>query len=259
LAGNLITQPGGAVDMTVSNQVGIENSFSIKNSVIGLINGDGIPGERFQERITDNPDIVNKSKVDYYNLAGETSQTSWADLEQANGSGIDFKEGIQNTRPLKMAYYTLKNDAYVAKLGDPALLDYYDIETDFIGNVRTISDNAIAAGPLQGVYGLTQLNDPEVPDYIPPFTGISSPSALAKENIRVIGKVSNGILGVDFGSLVGRAKGELIAVNGQVVENVFDVNVIGKGYYNVKTGVPGLYLLRVTINDKTFTQRLILH
>jgi hypothetical protein len=260
LAGNYNTDNNGATDMTWNSYAGIENGLVIKNSMIGLIHGNGIDRDRFQARIADNEEIENKSKVDYYNLGGDIAQESWMILDKEDGSGIAFEEGIQTTRTYRMGYYTfIDANAYAAKLGDPALLADHDIDTDFTGNERTVSGGTIAAGPLQGVYGYTKLNDPEIPDYIPPFTGISSPSALAKENIRVIGTVSNGILGVDFGNLVGRAKGELVAVNGQVVENVFDVNVIGKGYYNVKTSVPGLYLLRVTINDKTFTQRLILH
>jgi hypothetical protein len=88
-------------------------------------------------------------------------------------------------------------------------------------------------------------------------TGIVAPNALLqKANIRIIGAVANGVLGVDFGAIKGQAKGDLISLTGQVVEKVFNLSVVGKGYYNV-TAQPGIYLLRVTNAGNTYTQKVI--
>jgi hypothetical protein len=88
-------------------------------------------------------------------------------------------------------------------------------------------------------------------------TGIDVPAAsLQKENIRIIGVVENGILGVDFGQVKGLVKGELISLTGQVVENVFNNYAVGKGYYNVNAQ-PGVYLLRVTNNGNSYVQKVL--
>jgi hypothetical protein len=231
----------GAIDMGLSNNPVIPQNIVFKNSIVGLISGVSDP----TFNILDNANIPTKSLINMYSLGGESAQSNYVELDV---SGVNFQDGLQRTVDFKMPYFTLKDaTVYAAKLGDPALLAAYDVSDDQLLANRTIAaDGSIFAGSVQAVVG------DQIYVGIKPLT-VSQPS----ENIRILGTVSNGILGVDFGSLVGRAKGELISINGQVVEKVFDLNVIGKGYYNVKTTTPGIYLLKVTLNGKNYTQRLI--
>jgi hypothetical protein len=246
IAGNT-TENEGAVDLGFSSTPGIADGLVIKNSIIGLISGVDagvIPAAVDKAGI--NPSLVNE-----YNLGGQTAQIDWATLDQ---SGIDWTDGLQSTSGFGMPFYTLTSaDVYAAKMGDPALLANYDLNTDLFGVQRTVTAGAIFAGPVQSVVEFA-------PDVLDPQTGIQTPSIQKNSTaIRIIGTVSNGILGVDFGNLSGRAKGELISVTGQVVENVFNLNVVGKGYYNVKTTAQGVYILRVTMNGKAYTTPLILN
>jgi hypothetical protein len=261
--GNWITQPGGATDITISPTAGIADNLVIKNSMIGLIHSGALEDAVFQGRISDNPAIATKSKVNYYNFGGETTQPDWMILDKEDGSGLDFADGIQATRTRKMSFYTYESaNSYGVKLGDPALLsEYGDTDVDFLGKARAISGGAIAAGPLQGLYGDTnkRTNDPETPDFISNIldqTGISSPSGVVKDINLITPLVSNGVVGVNFGELHGQAKGELISLNGQVVDRVFNTVVVGKGYYNVNAA-PGVYILKVTIEGQIFAKRLI--
>ncbi|GHT62168.1 hypothetical protein FACS189451_05870 [Bacteroidia bacterium] len=224
----------------------------VKNSIIGLMSGypDG-------EAVTleDNAAIPTASLVNMYRLGSEDDQPNYADLDV---SGIDFADGLQLSSDFKMPYYTLKsNTVTAAKLGDPALLLDRDLDVDmFLVKRATAADGSIFAGPVQSVTGEAVVNDAGWEDNLP--TGIISPKAplVQKDNIQIIGTVSNGILGVNYGNLKGQAKGELISLTGQVVENVFNINVVGKGYYNVNAA-PGVYVLRVTIAGNVYSQKLI--
>jgi len=243
--GNTCDNGEGAVDIGCSATPGIASTFVFKNSIVGLISGaDVIPAA--VDKVGINPSLINE-----YSLGGEAAQVDWAALDQ---SGIDFVDGLQVTSGFGMPFYTLTSaDVYAAKMGDPALLANYDVDTDLFGVKRTITGGAIFAGPVQSVVEYA-------PDVTDPVAGLTAPKVQKNSNaIRVIGTVSNGILGVDFGNLGGRAKGELISMTGQVVENVFDRNVVGKGYYNVKTTAQGVYILRVTMNGNAYTTRVILN
>jgi hypothetical protein len=238
LAGN-----EGAVDIRANDVTGIESGWVFKNSIVGLISG--IDPSRIptpQDKAGINPSLINM-----YNIGGESAQPNWTDWDV---SGVDFDDQPLFTTGFRMPYYTLKDaNAYAAKLGDPALLADYDSNTDMFGVERTITGGAIFAGPVQSVTGDGLAIDP--------MTAIQQIAVpVVKENIRIIGVVSNGILGVDFGTIKGQAKGDLIALTGQVVETVFNRNVVGKGYYNVHV-TPGIYLLRVVTDGNTYTQKLI--
>lgn len=245
VVGNICDNSEGAVDIGCSATPGIASTFVFKNSIVGLISGaDVIPAAVDKAGI--NPSLINE-----YSLGGEAAQVDWVALDQ---SGIDFVDGLQATSGFGMPFYTLTSaDVYAAKMGDPALLANYDVDTDLFGVKRTVTGGAIFAGPVQSVVEYA-------PDVTDPVAGLTAPKVQKNSNaIRVIGTVSNGILGVDFGNLGGRAKGELISMTGQVVENVFDRNVVGKGYYNVKTTAQGVYILRVTMNGNAYTTRVILN
>jgi len=242
VVGNTCVNGEGAVDIGCSATPGIASTFVFKNSIVGLISGaDVIPAAMDKAGI-------NASEINEYNLGGSTAQVDWSTLDN---SGIDFLDGLQAS-PFGMPFYTLNSaDVYSAKMGDPALLANYDVTSDLFKVERAITGGSIFAGPVQSAVGYA----PDVID--PTLTTEVTKVQMNSDAIRVIG-ISNGILGVDFGNLSGRAKGELISMNGQVVENVFDLNVVGKGYYNVKTTAQGVYILRVTMKGNAYTTPLIL-
>ncbi|MDR0864396.1 MAG: T9SS type A sorting domain-containing protein [Candidatus Symbiothrix sp.] len=244
----------GAVDMGVSGFTEARvKDIVFKNSIVGLISGvpvGSVPAAQ------DNASIPNKSKINMYSINGEAAQPDYPVFDT---SGVNYTDGLQITSSFGLPYYTLKNNGYATKLGDPALLDARDVYTDQLLVERIpATDGSIYAGSIQAIVGEDSYNDKNWEDnvMIDYGTAIKNPSALAKQDIRVIGTVSNGILGVDFGELKGQAKGDLISINGQVVEHVFDRSVIGKGYYNTHV-TPGFYILKVTIEGKTFAKRLI--
>ncbi|MDR1610075.1 MAG: T9SS type A sorting domain-containing protein [Candidatus Symbiothrix sp.] len=232
----------GAVDLRADNKVGIESTWVFKNSIVGLISGlepARIPAP--QDKAGINPSLINM-----YNIGGESAQPDWVALDL---SGIDYNSQPLVTAEFGMPYYTLQNaDVYAAKMGDPALLSDYDLNTDMFNETRTVTGGAVFAGPVQSVVGGGVATDPKL--------GIKQILAPAKENIRIVGIVSNGILGVDFGNIKGQAKGDLISLTGQSVETVFNRNVVGKGYYNVHVQ-PGIYLLRVVNGGNTYVQKVI--
>ena len=240
-----------AVDMTVNDIPGIESGFIFKNSIYGLIGG--ISNDRIAARIQDNPNIPTKSKINMYRLADEADQLDYVSLDQ---SGVDFIDGLIKTDAFGLAYYTLETGGYATKLGDPALLADYDTNTDQLLVTRAVTGGTIFAGAVQSV-----VDGGSYDDYgwqskiISHFTGINTPS-VKSQDIRIIGTVKNGILGVDFGSLKGHAVGTLINIAGQEVEKVFDLNVISKGYY-VVNAVPGVYILKVNIEGQTYAQKVI--
>jgi hypothetical protein len=155
-----------------------------------------------------------------------------------------------------MPYYLLTADSKVTKLGDPALLADYDTDADLFGQTRiAAADGSTTAAPTLASVA-DEYDDTGWENNFQ--TGIVAPGISSqKENIRIIGMVENGILGVDFGNVKGLAKGELISLTGQVAENVFNNHVVSKGYYNVNAQ-PGTYLLRVTNNGTIYTQKVVI-
>ncbi len=237
----------GAVD--IRNASDYATQLTVKNSLIGLIQGNSsvvVP--------QDNPDIPTKSNIAMYKLTDdELASLDYATLEN---SGINFGEGVKYSKSFGMPYYLLTAGSTVTKLGDPALLGEYDINSDLFGRIHPIADDgSITAAPTiadtQDEFDDTGWEEKVI-------AGVVSPK-VEKAGIKVINSVvENGILGVDFGELRGLAKGELYSVTGQKVETVFNCNVVSKGYYNVKTSTSGVYLLKVTIEGKTIVQRLII-
>ena len=241
--GNDCDNKEGAIDFGISDKPGIADGFVFKNSIVGLINGidaSVIPAPKDKAGI-------NGSLINMYSLGGGCNP-DWTEMDE---SGVDFTAQPLKTTGFGMPYYTLKDaNVYAAKMGDPALLAEYDRSTDMFDKERTVTGGAIFAGPTQSVTGSQQATDPDIPVSI---KQVASPDT--KENIRIIG-ASNGILGVDFGALRGIAKGTLLNVAGQEVENVFSLNVVGKGYYNIHAA-PGMYILKVEIGGKMYAQKFI--
>jgi hypothetical protein len=237
----------GAVD--IRNGAPYTN-LTVKNSLIGLIQGatDGVT-------ISDNDAIPTKSDIAMYKVADEQAALA-DDVALMETSGIDFAEGVKYSRSFKMPYYLLTADSKITKLGDPVLLADYDVDTDLFDQERTIAaDGSITAAPT--IASVQDEYDDSGWEENLTATGIVSPKAIVPGVKLINTVVENGILGVDFGGLHGLAKGELISINGQVVEKVFNSYAVGKGYYNVKTATPGIYLLRVTIGGQSYATRLI--
>ncbi|MDR1632866.1 MAG: T9SS type A sorting domain-containing protein [Dysgonamonadaceae bacterium] len=229
----------GAVDIRMIPNYATQ--LTVKNSLIGLIQGstDGLVS-------VDNPNIPTKSNIAMYKLV-DTEQAS-LDYALLENSGVNFDQGIRYSASFGMPYYLLTAGSTVTKLGDPALLADYDLNTDLFGQTHTpAADGSISAAPT--------LASTEA-DYDDGALGIVIPNLVQKENFRIIGTVSNGILGVDFGNIKGLVKADLISLAGQVVENVFNTTVVGKGYYNVNVR-PGIYLLRAVNNGNTYVQKVI--
>ncbi|MDR2806120.1 MAG: T9SS type A sorting domain-containing protein, partial [Dysgonamonadaceae bacterium] len=241
-ARNACASNEGAVDISGGSNKATQ--ITVKNSLIGLIKGDDsgiVP--------VDNPNIPTKSNIRMYRIANEDAQPDYSLLEN---SGIDFSEGIKWSKLYDMPYYLLTNGSTVTKLGDPALLADYDLNTDLFEQTRTpAADGSISAAPTLA----STVADFDDTDF--GTTGIVSPKvSLLKENIRIIGTVSNGILGLDFSNLRGQATGTLIDLTGREVEKVFNQIVVGKGYYDIHA-TPGIYILKVDIGGKTYAQKLI--
>jgi hypothetical protein len=247
-ARNLCSSDEGTAAVDISGGVNLAEQLTVKNSLIGLIKGDDtgvLP--------VDNETIPTKSNTRMYKLTdSEAYQTGYASLDE---SGINFDQGMRYSKSFGMPYYLLNEDSKVTKLGDPALLAEYDTDADLFGQTRTeAADGSITAAPTLASTG-DEYDDTGWEENI--RTGIAAPTLpLRNETIRIIGVVENGILGVDFGAVKGLAQGELLTLTGQVAENVFNVNVVGKGYYNV-TVRPGIYLLRVTNKGNQYTQKVI--
>jgi hypothetical protein len=236
----------GAVD--IRNATNYANQLVVKNSLIGLIQGNSnlvVP--------QDNASIPTKSNVALYKIADEQSQLDYALLEPA--TGINYGLGLRFSKSFKMPYYLLEAGGTVTKLGDPALLADYDTNQDLFGNTRTTAaDGSISAAPTVATITDDEYDDSGWEDNL---TAIKAPAtSVGKDNFRVIGAVSNGILGIDFGSLKGQTRGTLISLTGQSVQEVFNCNVVGKGYYNLDAR-KGVYLLRLINNGKVYTQKVI--
>jgi hypothetical protein len=237
----------GAVDIRNAPNYAVQ--LTVKNSLIGFIQGD-------ESVVTpvDNPSISAKSDIAMYKLVSTATAATPEEVASLESSGVDFASGVRYSKSFGMPYYLLAANSKVTKLGDPALLGEYDLNTDIFGNTHPVAaDGSITAAPTVA----TVTNEWDDSGWENNLTGIFSPKvSLAKDNIRIIGTVSNGILGVDFGNIKGQTEGDLISLTGHVVENVFDTMVVSKGYYNVNVR-PGIYLLRVVNGGNTYVQKVI--
>jgi hypothetical protein len=238
----------GAVD--IRNASDYATQLTVKNSLIGLIQGDasGVIVE-------DNPNIPTNSNIGMYKVADETAAQSDV-IALMENSGVNFTQGVRNSKSFQMPYYLLIAGSDITKLGDPILLGNYDLDTDLFDQQRTIAaDYSITAAPtlasVEDEYDDTGWEEKVLP------TGITSPNVTVPGVQLINTVVENGILGINFGELRGAAKAELYSVTGQKLENVFSSIVVSKGYYNLKTATPGIYLLKVTVAGTTSTQRLI--
>ncbi|MCD7971647.1 MAG: T9SS type A sorting domain-containing protein [Candidatus Azobacteroides sp.] len=250
------TENEGAVDIGIDGKVSNGAAdFVFKNSIVGLI-GNADRHSLNANNVFDNPAISNPSLINMYNLVGEDAQPDWNELDV---SGVDISSGLQNTTRLGLRYYTLKdNNVYAANLGDPELLfGDYEIDEDMFRVQRNIAaDGSIFAGAVQSVTGNTRIDDKEIPTIDLITVGIKDSYADSQE-IKLNSVVNRGgLLGIDFGDLKGKAKGELVSLSGQVVETVFDLPVVGKGVYAINAE-PGMYILKITIEGKTVAKKLI--
>lgn len=232
----------GAVDIRAIPNYATQ--LTVKNSLIGLIQGNAsgvIP--------VDNANITTKSNIAMYKIADEEASLDYAALEN---SGVDFNQGLKYSKYYGMPYYLLVEGSPVTKLGDPALLGDYDLDSDLFGRTREIAaDGSITAAP-------TLVDTEDEYDDTPIPNSIFSPKS-DKSGLILIGNIiENGIVGVDFGELKGSAQVELYALTGQKLETVFSGIVVSKGYYNLKTTTSGVYLLKVTVEGKSFAKRLII-
>ncbi|MGB4415842.1 MAG: T9SS type A sorting domain-containing protein [Paludibacter sp.] len=236
----------GAVD--IRNATNYATQLVVKNSLIGLIQGDAsgvIPA--------DNASIPTKSNIAMYKIADEVASLDYASLEN---SGVNFGQGLKYSKSFGMPYYLLTAGSAVTKLGDPVLLGEYDLDSDLFGRIHTIAaDGSITAAPTLANTE-DEYDDTGWEEKI--RTAVVSPRS-ELPGVKLINTiVENGVLGVDFGELRGLATGELYSITGQKLETVFACNVVGKGYYNVKTSTTGIYLLKVTIEGKSIAQRLVI-
>ncbi|MDR0506604.1 MAG: T9SS type A sorting domain-containing protein [Dysgonamonadaceae bacterium] len=237
----------GAVD--IRNAANYANQLTVKNSLIGLIQGDAsgvVP--------VDNPNIPTKSNIAMYKVSTELAQLDYATLENGGaGSGIDYGKGVRYSTPFEMPYYLQIAGSDITKLGDPAVLgDYVNADMFDKEHIRA-ADGSIPAAPTLASTADKQYD--QIPDYNP--TGFTAPKS-AVPGVKLLNNlVNNGLIGIDYGDLRGQAKAELYSVTGQKIENVFSRMVVGKGFYDLKTATPGMYLLKITVAGKTSTQRLI--
>jgi hypothetical protein len=238
----------GAVDISGSSNYAAQ--LTVKNSLIGFIKGDEsgvVP--------VDNASIPTKSDIAMYKLVPTAEVATTEDLA-LESSGINFDQGMKYSKSFGMPYYLLSADSKITKLGDPALLGEYDLNSDIFGNIHTVAaDGSIPAAPTVASVG-DEFDDTGWEDNIL-ATAITSPKLAAPGVKLLVNVIDNGILAIDFGALRGLAKAELYSIAGQKLENVFSGNVVSKGYYNLKTTTPGIYLLKVTVAGVTSTQRLI--
>jgi len=237
----------GAVD--IRNASDYSKQLIVKNSLIGFIQGDAsgvVP--------VDNSSIPTKSNIAMYKIS--TDEVASLDYASLENSGVDFGQGIKYSKSFGMPYYLLTANSTVTKLGDPALLNVYDLNTDLFKQKRvTATDGSITAAPTLASVA-DEFDDSGWQD--PLISGVNSPQS-EMVGVKLINSiVENGTLGVNFGDLRGLATGELYSVTGQKIETVFSCNVVSKGYYNVKTSAAGIYLLKITIEGKSIAQRLII-
>lgn len=239
----------GAVDIRNANDYAAQ--LTVKNSMIGLIQGNSnvvVP--------VDNASIPTKSNVAMYKVANEEAALDFAALEF---SGVDFAQGLKYSKAFGMPYYLLTAGSPVTKLGDPALLADYDLNTDLFNQERTVaSDGSITAAPT--VANTTDEYDDAGWDegMSTPITGIFSPKAVFPEVKLMTTVVMNGVIGIDYGQLRGKVTAELFALNGQKLETVFSGFAVGKGYYNIHTSTTGVYILKVQVEGQSYAERLVI-
>ncbi len=238
----------GAVDIRALPDYAAQ--LTVKNSMIGLIQGDA-------SGVTpvDNASIPTKSNIAMYKLtADEQASLDYATLEN---SGVDFAQGIKYSKTFGMPYYLLLDGSPVTKLGDPALLADYDLSTDLFNQERTIADDGSTTAAPTIASVADEFDDSGL---IPQDTATSIFShQSAQLDVNLINTmVTNGVIGIDYGKLTGKATVELYSVIGQKMESVFTGNVASKGYYNLKTSNNGLYILKVTMNGKSYAKGLVI-
>lgn len=236
----------GAVD--IRNASDYATQLTVKNSMIGLIQGNSSV-----VTLVDNAGIPTKSNIAMYKIADEEASLDYAALE---ASGVDFGQGLKYSKDFGMPYYLLMNDSPVTKLGDPALLADYDLSTDLFNQQRpTAVDGSTTAAPT-----IASTND-EFDDtgWDKKITTAVIAQQMQEPGVKLINNlVDNGIIGIDYGQLRGKASAELYSITGQKMETVFSGYVVGKGYYNVKTSATGIYIMKVQIEGKSFAERLII-
>ena len=230
-------------------------AINIKNSVIGYIhNGNG--SRWLPEEI---PTTFNVDNVSLYQQYEYEAGYNWSSDDQ---SGIFTDYGLTVPDAGGMGCYVFEHDGvYAATLGDPDLLGEWDADNDQYLKPRTVTGGKIWAGAIQGYvdWGLEPINpvapvDLVVTEWVESGSGIALPTANVTLSASVI---SDGLLMVNFGALVGKAKGELFTINGQLAQVVFDGQVSGVGYYPVDRLAAGFYTLKVSLDGKTYAVKLI--
>ena len=245
-------------EASASADVCLNTNFpvTIKNSVIGAFSGDGSGNLGACLTITDNEDIDSETMAPEY----EFTEMLWMDMDQ---SGVNFIEGMQ-TSLRGIGFYSLTGaSAYAATLGDRALLNTEaDSNEDLFSNDRG-SALTVWAGAVQGLTGkvLPKIDDRAIPvDPLNPDEDGSEDHSVTKTNDEVTFSSlvdSNGLLWVNYGSLDGKAKGELYSIDGRLAKVVFDCFVVGTGVYDMANTPAGSYILKVTVKGKTFSKPLI--
>ncbi|MDR2474768.1 MAG: T9SS type A sorting domain-containing protein [Bacteroidales bacterium] len=231
----------------------------IKNSFIGNIHYNGAA----QVSAQDNQNIYTLSTLGEYDdranyLYGEdVSGIYWdADFQHTAAN----RQGLAQSALSSVSYLTLKSDAETAGLGDPALLeDESGALYDQFGTEREPGeeDGSIFAGAIQSVVGEMEIPAPKTPDPYPLTTGIKQVKPSAEIILPGVVK-ANGLLQINFGSLSGQAQGVLYNTSGQYVKDLFNRSVLVKDFFPVDGVAPGIYVLKVTIGDKTFAKQLII-
>ena len=238
---------GGDGYVDIRNSSNYDQQLTVKNSIIGLIQGGTITAQ-------DNSDIPTKSMINTYKFLPTDEYSPVAEADPFEVSGIDFDRGLRfgAVGGSRMPYYLLVDGSPITKLGDPALLADYDTMDDIFGRTRTeAADGSISAAPTLASTP-DGFSDRNWRDNILP-TGINSTQV---ENGLIGATISGGILAVNFGELRGLTKGTLFNISGQEVEQVFNCMVVGKGFYSTNAAT-GMYILKVENAGKTYTQKLI--
>jgi hypothetical protein len=232
--------------------------FTVKNSVIGHIDYNGALENAFT--LADNP-ALPASVIGEYDNRGNMilfeEDQSGLDLTNGYLTSATNRQGLGYSALNAIGYYTLTSGSLGTQLGDPAVLSEFGSIEDQFATERSISGGAIFAGAVQLTDG-TEAPAPQTPNPYPvTITGITTPSAQVKDiNVSTLVS-SNGILSVDFGSLSGKAKGELININGQVAKVLFNKPVLKKDFFAMDGVAPGFYILKVDLGGNTYAKRII--
>jgi hypothetical protein len=265
IVGNTITQPGGAVDITGAGTAGIENNYVFKNSAIGAAHGGYMENAtaRLNARVQDNPNIPTKSIINYYNPVEETSQLDWMAMDMGDvpgipSSGYDWMEALQVTsRGTSRAWQPIVvgTDSWIYNGADAALLDDWASKvTDFMNADRPSRANGSTfAGPLLK-QDVDQLRDVLVPydRNTFPFHTVSIAAPVAQD---INAFVEDGVLYIKLGNLKGQLKGELVALNGQIVQS-FNKTVTTLFVEPLKVD-KGAYVLNVVVGGQAFAKTVI--